>query len=245
MGLVFTLAEATVHAAAECIERHAIRLAEIELDNIAHSRRQFWFVDIETLPETPLRIVEKYRKAGMSVRILDVTSDIAVPTFYVRVFEDPFTALASTTSDGFACHPDPEVAITMALLEAAQTKAGVIAGGREDYSLQARSLGRHERPRTMIPPTQVFWFSNDRPMRSFYDLKGLVARDILEELEWIVACVKAASYEQFLVTELTIDNIHPAYAVRVTIPGIETTNPLFTGSRARATLIRDIIPRVS
>ncbi len=243
LGAGFSLAEATVHAASECIERHAVRLAEIELDNLNTSQRHFWFVDIESLPEIPLRIVNKYRKAGMCIRILDVTSEIAVPTFYVRVFEDPFTAVTSTASDGFACHPDPEVAITMALLEAAQTKAGVIAGGREDYSLQARSLGRHERPRTMVPSAQIFWFSNDRPVRLFQESKGLVSRDIMEELEWIVERVRAASYEQFLVTELTVENIRPACAVRVTIPEIETTNPLFTGSRARAKLIGDLLPR--
>jgi len=243
LGSGFSLAEAAVHAAAECIERHALRLVELELDHASGVGRQFWFVDLESLPETPRRIVEKYRNAGMCVRILDITSDIAVPTFYARVFDDPFTTQASMSSDGFACHPDPEVGITMALLEAAQTKAGVIAGGREDYSLQARSLGRHERPRTMVPQGQVFWFSNDRPVRSFGETVGFITRDILAELEWIVDRVHEAAYEHFLVTDLTIDRIRPAYAVRVVIPGIETTNPLYTGARARATLIRDLLPR--
>lgn len=243
LGSGFSLAEATVHAAAECIERHALRLVELELDNPSSVGRQFWFVDHESLPETPRRIVEKYRKAGMCVRILDITSDIAVPTFYVRVYEDPFMTVASMSSDGFACHPDPEVGLTMALLEAAQTKAGVIAGGREDYSLQARSLGRHERPRTMVPQAQVFWFSNDRPVRSFQETVGLVIRDIFEELEWMVDRVQEAGFEQFLVTDLTIDRIQPAYAVRIIIPGIETTNPLFTGARAQrsyVTFCRDV-----
>lgn len=244
LGSGFSLAEAAVHAAAECIERHALRLAEIEIDNPGSvGVRPFWFVDHDSLPETPARIVEKYRKAGMRVRILDMTSEIAVPTFFVRVFDDPFEADASMSSDGSACHPDPEVALTMALLEAAQTKAGVIAGGREDYSLQARSLGRHERPRTLVPRSQVFWFCNDRPGRSFRETIGFVTRDILEELEWTVDRVQEAGFTQFLVTDYTMARIRPAYAVRVIIPGIETTNPLFTGARARATLIRDLLPR--
>lgn len=244
LGSGFSLAEATVHAAAEFIERHALRLAEIEIDNPgAVGLRQFWFVDLHTLPETPRRIVDKYEGAGMCVRILDVTSDIRVPTFYARVFDDPYESDSSMSSDGFACHPDPEVAMTMALLEAAQTKAGVIAGGREDYSLQARSLGRHERPRTMLPRSQVFWFCNDRPVRPFGDTAGFVTRDILEELEWMVDRVHDAGYRQFLVVDYTMERIRPAFAVRVVLPGLESTNPLYTGARARATTIRDLLPR--
>jgi ribosomal protein S12 methylthiotransferase accessory factor len=56
LGSGFTLAEAAVHAAAEYIERHALRLAEIELDNPGGvGVRQFWFVDLDSLPETPRR----------------------------------------------------------------------------------------------------------------------------------------------------------------------------------------------
>ena len=239
----FTLAEAAVHAAAECVERHAQRLAEIELDNPGGvGLRQFWFVEEDSLPETPLRLVRRYQQAAMSVRILDMTSDIAVPSFYVRVFEDPFHGQASTSSDGFACHPDPAVAVTMALLEAAQTKAGFIAGGREDYSLQARSLGRHERPRTSVAASQVFWFSGDRPARPLSSTVGLVTRDILAELEWLAQRVADAGYPHLLVTDFTTPRIAPAHAVRVIIPQTETTNPMNTGPRARVTCIRDLLP---
>ncbi len=243
LGSGFTLAEAAVHAAAECVERHAQRLAEIELDNPGGvGQRQFWFVDEDSLPEAPLRIVGRYREAGMSVRILDMTSDIAVPTFYVRVFEDPFHGQASTSSDGFACHPDASVAVTMALLEAAQTKAGFIAGGREDYSLQARSLGRHERPRTSVAASQVFWFAGDRPTRPLSCTEGLVTTDLLTELEWLVQRVADAGYPHLLVTDFTTARIAPAHAVRVVIPQTETTNPMNTGPRARVTCIRDLLP---
>ena len=246
LGSGFSLAEATLHAAAECIERHSLRLAEIELDNPGGvGVRQFWFVKHDSLPVAPSRIVERYRSVGMCVRILDMTSEIAVPAFYVRVFDDPFKTQTSVSSDGFACHPDPEVAVTMALLEAAQTKAGCIAGGREDYSLQARSLGRHERPRTAVTQSQVFWFSSDRPVRSFQETVGFVSRDILEELEWLVDRVQQAGFNQFLVVDYTMNRIRPAYAARVIIPGLETTNPLFTGVRARAACIRDLLPRGS
>nr|WP_272918586.1 YcaO-like family protein [Streptomyces sp. HUCO-GS316] len=244
LGSGFSLAEAATHAVAELVERHATRLAELEIDNPGGiGCREFRFVDLESLPDVPRRIVTKYEHGGMSVRLLDITSEVRVPTFHARVFEDPFSGGRSTVSDGFAAHPDPEVAATMALLEAAQTKAGYIAGGREDYSLQARSLGRHERPRTGRPAAHAFWFGNDRPTQDFGTVAGYVADDILDELRWMVGAIEAAGFDQVLLTDLTVDRIAPAYAVRAVIPGSETTNPLCTGDRGRATCIRDLLPR--
>jgi ribosomal protein S12 methylthiotransferase accessory factor len=243
LGSGFSLAEAIVHAAAEYIERHAYRLAEIEIDNPGGvGARTFRFVGEASLPDTPASIVGKYRRAGVFVRIVDITSEIAVPTFWVRIFDDPFKSFHSSSADGFACHPDPEVALTMALLEAAQTRGGYIAGGREDYSLHARSLGRHERPRTALPRSQAFWFADDPLLSSFDATAGLHADDILDELEFLVDRVVRAGFPSFLVADYTIPEIRPAYAVRVLIPGLEVTNPLFTGPRARATVLRDILP---
>jgi ribosomal protein S12 methylthiotransferase accessory factor len=244
LGSGFTLAEAIVHASAEYIERHAYRLAEIQLDNPGGVEgRSFYFVDERTLPEAPARILARYQNAGMFVRILDITSEVAVPTFFVRVYEDLLFGGQSVSSDGFACHPDPEVAITMALLEAAQTRGGYIAGGREDYSLHARSLGRHERPRTAVPRWQAFWFANDRPVRPFR--RGFQTDDILHELEWMVDRVVEAGVPAFLVADYTMERIATAHAVRVLLPGLETTNPLYTGPRARAAMIRNMLPRGS
>lgn len=244
LGSGFTLAEAILHAGAEYIERHAHRLAELELDNPGQvGVRDFWFVEESSLTGAPARIVERYRTAGMFVRMLDMTSEVRVPTFYVRVCDDLFQTPNSISSDGFACHADPEVALTMALLESAQTRGGYIAGGREDYSLHARSLGRHERPRTAVPVLQSFWFSNDRPTRPLAATGGFLSQDILLELEWIVDQVVQAGFPMFLVANYSCARIEPANAVRVLIPGLETTNPLATGPRARATLIRDLLPR--
>jgi ribosomal protein S12 methylthiotransferase accessory factor len=244
LGSGFTLAEAATHAIAELVERHATRLAELELDNPGGvGCRTFRFADLESLPAVPLGIVEKYERGGMSVRLLDITSEVRAPTFYARLFEDAFSGGPSTVSDGFAAHPDPEVAATMALLEAAQTNAGYIAGGREDFSLQARSLGRHERPRTGRPAAHAFWFGNDRPTQAFDAVRGFVTGDIRDELRWMVGEIQAAGFGQVLLADLTLDKIAPAYAVRAVIPATETTNPLCTGDRGRATCIRDLLPR--
>lgn len=244
LGSGFTLAEAIVHAAAEYIERHSQRMAELVIDNPAGvGERQFWFVDHDTLPPTPKGIVDRFRAAGQVVRILDMTSEVQVPAFCVRMFDDPFERDISMSSDGSACHPNPEVAVTMALLEAAQSRAGSLGGAREDYSLRARSLGRTERPAPLLKRSQTFWFGNDCPTRSLSDTPGFISDDILEELEWMVDRVGDAGCSQFLIVDYTMERIRPAHAVRVIIPGLESTSPLFTGARARATGILDLLPR--
>jgi ribosomal protein S12 methylthiotransferase accessory factor len=243
LGAGFSLTEAAVHAACECIERHALRMAELHIDNpgqLGHDK--FWFVDIETLPNAPRRLVDRYKQAGMSVRILDITSEIGVPSFAVKLFDDPFYCDAPMSHDGCASHPNAEVAITMALLEAGQTKIGAIAGAREDYALTARSLGRHERPRTALSSSQIFWFGSDPPLRGFSCNVGFVTNNFLDELEWIVERVVQAGLTHVLLIDYTTEAIRPANVVRVIIPGVESANPLFTGARARLSSIRDLLP---
>lgn len=241
----FTLAEAALHATCEFIERHAHRLAELELENPGGCGiRRFEFVDPETVPESTRRIIRKVTATGMRVRLLDITSEVEVPTFYVALADDPFLDEARV-NEGFACHPNPEVALNMALLEAAQTKAGNTAGSREDLTIKARSLGRHERPRTVTDAFRALWFGADPPQKHFATVRGLVARDILEELEWTVERVRRGGYPHLLLVDVTVDAIAPAHAVRVMIPGMESANPFYAGPRARATAIRDLLPRAT
>ena len=45
-----------------------------------------------------------------------------------------------------------------------------------------------------------------------------------------------------IVVDMTVEEIAPARAVRVIIPGLETINPFYSGNRARATMLRDLLP---
>jgi ribosomal protein S12 methylthiotransferase accessory factor len=243
LGAGFGLAEALLHALAEYIERHAARLAELQIDNPGNlGRARFAFVENSSLPGPSRLLVEEFRRTGKLVRILDITSEVRVPTFWVKLFDDPFEQRNGKCYEGFACHPNPEVALDMAILEAAQAQAGAIAGGRNDSSLKARSLGRHERTRPVLPKAQTFWFANDRPTLSFDCTSGFVSNDIVEELEWATEQVRTAGFKHILYADLTSTQIRPAVAVRVIVPGMETTNQLFTGPRARAVAILDLLP---
>jgi ribosomal protein S12 methylthiotransferase accessory factor len=131
----------------------------------------------------------------------------------------------------------------MALLEAAQTVASAVAGGREDLSIKARSLGRHERPRPTSVEDAWFWMDPDPTYQSMADVPGHVSSDVRDDLTWALGRLRAAGLSRVVMVDLTTPGMAPAHVVRVLVPGMETNNPFYTGTRARLALLRDLMPR--
>jgi ribosomal protein S12 methylthiotransferase accessory factor len=238
LGSGFSREEAVLHGACEYVERHAQRLAEISMANPGGSGPPpYRFVDPGSASDRVQELASRLGHGGDLVRILDITSDIRIPTFMATVFRQLHRA------DGYGTHPDPDTAAEMALLEAAQSIAGSVAGGREDLTVQARSLGRHERPRPIAHEEAWFWLDPDARLFPISSVDGLTSSDVYEDLQWSLARIRAAGAGHVVVLDLTQPDLEPAYAVRVLVPGLETNNPFFTGSRARLVLLRDLLPR--
>ena len=238
LGCGFSREEAVLHAVCEIVERHALRLAELFLANPGGlGEPPYRFVDLATAPDRVRDLAGRLGRRGGVVRVLDITSDVAVPTFMAAVTRDQQRA------DGYGTHPDPGTAIEMALLEAAQTICSSVAGGREDLSITARSLGRHERPRPVTPEDAWFWADPDAVLRPVDRIDGLTSDDVLADLDWVLDRLRAAGVRQVPLLDLTVPAIEPAHVVRVFVPGLESNNPFHTGPRARLTLLRDLLPR--
>src|SRR5205823_5888330 len=201
---------------------------------------RFCFVELDSAPRAVRALAARFRRAGLLTRVLDITCEVGIPTFEARIFEDPFAGEV-TSSSGWGAHPTPEVAILMALFEAAQTRVGNLAGAREDLTIQARSLGRHERARPVLDDMLIYWYGSDAVTKPFAQLQGFAARNLRDQIQWCLSRLRAAGYPHVLVADLSIAELRPARAVRVIIPGMETDNPYFTGPRARATLVRDLL----
>jgi ribosomal protein S12 methylthiotransferase accessory factor len=238
LGCGFTLAEALLHALCEYVERHAQRLAEIFLSNPGGiGPVPYRFVDVAAASPRLGLLVQDLSNGDSHVRVLDITSDVTIPTFQASIIRD------FKRADGYGAHPNPHVAIEMALLEAAQTIASATAGGREDLSIQARSLGRHERPRTLSRFDAWFWADLDARLEPLDERMGLVTDDIADEIAWCIDRVSMAGLPHVLFTNLTPTGIEPLQVVRICVPGLETNNPMFTGRRARLVLNRQLLPR--
>ena len=241
LGAGFSMAEAALHATCEYIERHAQRMAELRLVNPgglgpAPGR----FVDVDAASPR-LRRIARQLCGGQdgTVRVLDITGELAVPTFLAVLVRDRRRA------DGYGTHPDPRVAVEMALLEAAQTVASAVAGGREDLTVRARSLGRHERPRPTSPQDAWFWTDPDVDLRPLAERAGHRGADVRDDLTWVLARLRDAGVPRVLLVDLTAPGMAPAHVVRVVVPGLETNNPFHTGPRARLALLPDLLPRVT
>jgi ribosomal protein S12 methylthiotransferase accessory factor len=238
LGSAFSLEEAVLHGMCEYIERHALRLAELFLVNPgglgAHPYR---LVNIASASERIRELVGRLSSKGSVVKVLDIMSDVAVPTFLTVIIRE------GRRAEGSATHPDVETAIEMSMLEAAQTIASAIAGAREDLSIRARSLGRHERPRPVTVDDLWFWLDPDALSSPVQEIHGYSTADVRDEVEWVLDRLREAGLVNCCVLDLSRDEVAPARVVRVIIPELESNNPFFTGERARLVLLRDLLPR--
>jgi ribosomal protein S12 methylthiotransferase accessory factor len=237
----FALAEALVHATCEYIERHAARMCELQVENpglpgLGASPRS---IELTTLPDATRELTERLEAVGCQVGVWDITSEVRVPTFLARITQDREVAR------GWAAHPNPAVACRMAILEACQTIVAAVAAGREDLTVQARSLGRHERSNPLRMAAHLFWQNNDEKKISLSQIEGLATSDAYVEFDWIRQKLVEAGVKHLIAVDLTRDEIKPAHAVRVILPGLETNNPYYCGPRARVALISDMVAHSS
>jgi ribosomal protein S12 methylthiotransferase accessory factor len=238
LGSGFSREEATLHGLCEYVERHAQRIAELRLTNPGGlGSPPYSFIDLSTVPHEVQALVEQLQARGATIRVLDITSEIRIPTFLATITRDLQVA------DGYGTHPDPDTAIEMALLEAGQSIASAIAGGREDLSIHARSLGRHERPRPFNADDAWFWLDPDALRKPLSEVAGLKSSDVFADLRWSVDRLRHAGVRNAVVADLTPAGCDPIAVMRVVVPGLETNNPFYTGLRARVALIHDLLPK--
>jgi len=190
-------------------------------------------------------LIRRLSAAG-TVRLIEITSEIRVTSFWATVLVESESGLNSygagiAEASGWAAHPDPEVAANMALLEASQTLLMPVMGGREDLTVYARSLGRHERTRALTR-AGILWPRQVAPeTKPFKAVEGLRTRDALHDLRWTCERLRRAAFKHVLVSDFSLPEISPARVVRAVIPGIETINPFRTGPRARLRMLEDLV----
>ncbi|RYG16623.1 hypothetical protein EON82_24775, partial [bacterium] len=185
-----TVSEALLHALCECIERHANKLSEQDISNPGGASERRWpdykFIDLSSCPDSTKQLTAKIRDAGYETRVLDIVTDIGVPTFAVRVFRaDRLHGLDEQFCVGSCTHPNPEVAINRAVLEAVQTRIGRSSGAREDMGLKPRSLGRHERPRP-VSRGDAYWIRPHVPKIAYGQVQGQVGASVKADIDFVV-----------------------------------------------------------
>lgn len=227
------LLEAISHGLCEVVERDATTLWHLRPAEERHQTR----LDLDSVDDPGCReVLEKFGRAGVDVAVWETSSDIGLPAFFCMSAErapEPFRPLYPTTGAG--CHPARQVALARALTEAAQVRATLISGSRDDLGV-ARYYETLRDPDLWRRVHAVM--RSNGPVRRFQQVPSFEGDSVDEDVAWELERVAAAGLEQVVVVDLT----HPAFGIpvaRVVIPGLEAIHDApgyVPGLRARRVL---------
>lgn len=193
-----TVVEAVLHGLYEVIERDAMTAAITNGDLGVR-------VDPRTLGSPVVDdLCALIQRAGVTVEARFVPSPTGLPCFLSWVACDDYPAAMY----GFGCHLSPEIALSRAVTEAAQTRLAYIAGARDDLQDDIDGAGSKRPPEPSGPAVDIGELM-PAPVRH---------ASLLEDLDRVVERVTAAFSYPPLVVDLTRAEI-AVPVVKVVAPG--------------------------
>lgn len=175
-------------------------------------------LDIASIDDPDCRaLLTKYDKAGIAVRLWNVTTEIGIAAFICDI-RDPSEGDPRQLRrfHGAGCHPDRTIALTRALTEAAQTRLTYIAGIRDDL-LPAEY---EEPPTADIVDALLDALRQESAPHPLQEVRSYAADDVGRDLCWELERLRAAGIGRVVAVDLT----RPDFGipvVRVVIPGLE------------------------
>jgi YcaO-like protein with predicted kinase domain len=194
-----TWLEAILHALYEVVERDAVAMWRAAPAAVQDARA----VDLNTVDaDSCRRLIELFARAGMLLRVWDVSSDVRLPVFVCLVQSGDATDGVEPQL-GSGCHAAREIALSRALTEAAQARAAVISGARDDFVPVDYSEARRARQWEIAshwlrsPAKRTFARAPDRA----------AANDLAQDLETVLAALDAAGVRQAAWVDLSRPDI--------------------------------------
>lgn len=221
--------EAISHGICELVERDALALWSLQ-DDAARAQTR---LDLATVTDPScVQVLDQYRQAQVAVGVWEITSDIGIPAFLVRIMDPPdHPWRRPTASQGYGCHPARGVALLRALTEAAQTRLTRIVASRDDLELTAADADAE----ALAPLWTELAAPGPRQFSAIADWDAdTFEADVTGELDRLCR----AGITSVIVVDLT----RPEFGipvVRVVIPGLEyltPRGPYLPGRRARRRL---------
>ena len=169
--------ERPLHALCELIERHGLALAERDGRRVA--------LDPAGVPSAACGdLLARVRGAGGKVAIWDLTWEAGVAVVLAEIALPDLPHIWR----GSGCHPSPEVALSRALTEAAQSRLTYIAGARDDLVLLAGAPSERDATRGFVEP---------RGERGLDDLVDLATPTLDDDLDAVLGRLASLGYEPF------------------------------------------------
>jgi ribosomal protein S12 methylthiotransferase accessory factor len=172
-------------------------------------------------------VVDKFERAGISLTVKEITSDVGIPTFNASSVEwvsHDYGYLA----EGHGTHPDARIALLRAITEVSQTRAANIQGARDD--LRKISYGESN-----TDEQRAWQFMPSKNRIKFSQVTSFFYEDILEDIELVLSKLERAGLGRAIIVDLTNPEINIP-VVRAIVPGLETfkITKSVMGRRAKA-----------
>jgi YcaO-like protein with predicted kinase domain len=224
------IVEAINAALYELVERDAVALWAAKPIRV----RAACLLDLASVEDPDCqKLIAKYQVAGIAVRVWNVTTDVGIATFLCDIRDpSPGDPRQPRRHHGSGCHPDPGIALSRALTEAAQTRLTYIAGIRDDLSPSEYQ----EAPGSEIGDALLGALAAETAPISFNDVPSFAADDLAEDLRWGLGRLHAAGMTRAIALDLTRPEFEIP-VVRLVVPGLEWDphHPNYRpGRRARA-----------
>lgn len=203
--------EAVLSGLYEVVERDATSIWRVASDRMrAHVPR----VRMESIRHPlVLELLERFRSAGVRAVLHDCTMDTRVPVYMALLFDDEARRVG--VYRGYGAHLDPEVAMTRALTEAAQSRLVYIAGSRDDvlrYNYARSRFYDGRRAHEWMLANDVEVDAHRHEDASGPTFEGDVAT--------VLGRLRDVGLDQALAIDITPD-FFPVSVARVFVPGLE------------------------
>ena len=202
--------EAIAHGIYEVIERDALTLWRLD-----SNARGVESLDLGSIDDPDcLRLLEKFERAALEVRVWNVTSDVGVACFFCMLMDRENTDTEPEFGSG--CHPTRQIALLRALIEAAQARTTYIAGSRDDfspdiYSASARAM-RTRACRELV--------ARESLRQSFLEVPTFESETLSQDIAWTLDRLQAVGVDEVIAVDLSQERFQIPVA-RVVIPGLE------------------------
>jgi ribosomal protein S12 methylthiotransferase accessory factor len=236
-----SLEEAICHALCELVERDSITVSELVSSHlgdvleegrsaprpaegvVAGLRSLHPHFDLGSLPARAGALVERFHAAGVQVRMVDLTTDLGIPSVLCTTLDDFGPGRGRQGYAGFGAHPDVEVAMVRALAECAQSRAVDVQGVREDLSEPEEEVAGFRRhvQRSRAYDTATWAWQPTATLATAADVPGQANDDVMADLRFVLDRLRDGGIRRAIAVDLSPPSV-PVAVVRVLAPGLES-----------------------
>lgn len=198
-----TWAEATLHALLEAVERDVLHC-----DHVGGGQRRTLVNPASVTDPYCADLIDRFLTTGMWLEIAHVGSIYGIPVFAAYIWSEDYPV----TFAGSGCHTFPQIALSRALTEAAQSRLTCIAGTRDDLESHEAAFAAHpDKPELAKLPVGSW----QRAIRWYVVPQPDIERQLSDVIERVA---EVTDHEPIAVT---LHDSEAYAAVKVVSPGME------------------------